>query len=37
VSLHKPTATMGLLARLGKNTLFGGRRESNEPTEAAQP
>ena len=26
VNLHKPTATVGLLARLGRNTLFGGRR-----------
>jgi len=37
VSLHRPTATVGLLARLGKNTLFGGRREGSEQTEAAQP
>jgi ornithine--oxo-acid transaminase len=37
VSLHKPTATVGLLARLGKNTLFGGRRETSEPTQASQP
>jgi ornithine--oxo-acid transaminase len=37
VSLHKPTATVGLLARLGKNTLFGARRDTSAPTEAAQP
>jgi hypothetical protein len=30
VSLHKPTATVGLLARLGKNALFGGRRGAQE-------
>ncbi|MEY3143726.1 MAG: hypothetical protein RLY21_2219, partial [Planctomycetota bacterium] len=36
-SLHKPTATVGLLARLGRNTLFGGRREGSEHAEAAQP
>jgi acetylornithine/succinyldiaminopimelate/putrescine aminotransferase len=30
VSLHKPTATVGLLARLGKNALFGGRRGAQD-------
>ena len=35
VGLHKPTATVGLLARLGKNALFGGRRGAAESTDAA--
>jgi len=31
VGLHKPTATVGLLARLGRNAVFGGKQEANSP------
>jgi len=31
VGLHKPTATVGLLARLGRNALGGGRKEAAAP------
>jgi acetylornithine/succinyldiaminopimelate/putrescine aminotransferase len=35
--LHTPAATVGLLARLGRNAMFGGRRDRSEPSEAARP
>ena len=31
VGLHRPTATVGLLARLGRNTMFGARPEAPAP------
>ena len=31
VGLHKPTATVGLLARLGRNAMFGGKQEATTP------
>ena len=31
VGLHKPTATVGLLARLGRNAVFGGKQEAKTP------
>ena len=31
VGLHKPTATVGLLARLGRNAVFGGKSETAAP------
>jgi hypothetical protein len=31
VGLHKPTATVGLLARLGRNAMFGGKQEAKSP------
>ncbi len=31
VGLHKPTATVGLLARLGRNAVFGGKQEAKSP------
>ena len=31
VGLHKPTATVGLLARLGRNAVFGGKQEAASP------
>ena len=31
VGLHKPTATVGLLARLGRNAMFGGKTEAATP------
>ena len=31
VGLHKPTATVGLLARLGRNAMFGGKTEAAAP------
>ena len=31
VGLHKPTATVGLLARLGRNALSGGKKEAAAP------
>jgi hypothetical protein len=31
VGLHKSTATVGLLARLGRNAMFGGKQEATTP------
>jgi acetylornithine/succinyldiaminopimelate/putrescine aminotransferase len=31
VGLHRPTATVGLLARLGRNAVFGGTQEATAP------
>ena len=31
VGLHRPTATVGLLARLGRNAVFGGKSEASAP------
>jgi ornithine--oxo-acid transaminase len=31
IGLHKPTATIGLLARLGRNAVLGGQQEPTSP------